>query len=90
MFRDFLNRELRVGDTIVYPGRHGSSLWMNAATILELVEATDSKPACIKARIQAATGWRRTFAGRQTLVTLRALDNVVVVARQGEWDGLSK
>jgi hypothetical protein len=31
--KDFLGRELKVGQRIVYPGRGGSSLWMNQGHI---------------------------------------------------------
>jgi hypothetical protein len=30
---DFLGREIKVGDTIVYPGRRGSSMWLNRAVV---------------------------------------------------------
>lgn len=36
---DFLGREIHVGDTIVYPGRRGSSLWMNKAIVKDLYPA---------------------------------------------------
>ena len=32
--KDFLNNDINVGDTIVYPGRQGSSLWMNKAKVI--------------------------------------------------------
>jgi hypothetical protein len=35
--RDFLGRVIKVGDSIVYPGRSGSALWMNAATVEEVL-----------------------------------------------------
>lgn len=31
--KDFLNREIQVGDKIVYPGRMGSSMWLNYAEV---------------------------------------------------------
>lgn len=34
--RDFFGAELRVGDEIVYPGRQGSSMWLNNAKIVGL------------------------------------------------------
>jgi hypothetical protein len=30
---DFLGREIHVGDTIIYPGRRGSNMWLNRATV---------------------------------------------------------
>lgn len=45
--RDYLGQTITVGDTVVYPGRQGSRMWMNNATVVELrpqgvkVERTD-------------------------------------------------
>lgn len=36
--KDFLDREIHVGDTVVYPGRASSSVWMNVAQVLEVNE----------------------------------------------------
>lgn len=78
--RDFLGREIQVGDMVVYPGRQSSSLWMNSAKVEGFKQDEHGKQS-IKVRVDAATGWRRTFAGRQPLVTLTVTDNVVVVGR---------
>lgn len=43
MPKDFLGKPIAGGDTIVYPGRHASSLWMNKATVLS-VSAPKVKP----------------------------------------------
>ena len=32
--KDFLGREIVAGNTVVYPVRRGSSLWMNRMTVL--------------------------------------------------------
>lgn len=34
--QDFLGRNIEVGDTIVYPVRLGSSMWMNKAKVVEI------------------------------------------------------
>ncbi len=34
--KDFLNQDIKIGDTIVYPNRQGSSLWMNRAQVEEV------------------------------------------------------
>lgn len=34
--KDFLGKTIDVGDTIVYPGRQSSSLWMNKAEVTEV------------------------------------------------------
>lgn len=38
---DKLNKEIKVGNVIVYPGRRGSSLWINVAKVVELKYYTD-------------------------------------------------
>lgn len=38
--KDFLENEINVGDTIIYPNRHGSKLWMNRAVVQEVREAS--------------------------------------------------
>lgn len=35
---DYLGKEINVGDTIVYPARRGSSLWMRKAVVEGVVE----------------------------------------------------
>lgn len=34
--KDFLDQEITVGDTIVYPNRGRSKLWMNRAVVTEV------------------------------------------------------
>lgn len=34
--KDFLGQDINVGDTIVYPNRQGSNLWMNQAQVTEV------------------------------------------------------
>lgn len=38
--KDFFGNVIKVGDCIVYPGRQGSSMWMNVGTVI----AIGSKP----------------------------------------------
>ena len=35
---DFRGTEINIGDTIVYPGRSGSSLWMNEGVVIDFEE----------------------------------------------------
>lgn len=42
-FIDWRGQEISVGDTIVYPGRASSSLWMNEATVLEINVVEDER-----------------------------------------------
>lgn len=39
---DVLGREVRVGDTITYPVRQFSSMWVNVVEVLEIRERTNS------------------------------------------------
>jgi len=41
LVKDFLGKEIKPGDTIVYPGRHGSSLWMKQAIVEEIIMVPD-------------------------------------------------
>lgn len=36
--KDFRGNEIKVGDTVIYPGRSGSTCWMNQAVVLEIQE----------------------------------------------------
>jgi hypothetical protein len=38
---DFLGNEIKPGETIVYPGRVGSSLWMNKGVVVDVTLAID-------------------------------------------------
>ncbi len=35
--KDFLGQKIKVGDSVVYPNRHGSRLWMNFATVTDVL-----------------------------------------------------
>lgn len=34
---DYFNNDIHVGDIVAYPGRSGSSLWMNHGKVIEVV-----------------------------------------------------
>jgi hypothetical protein len=40
---DFRGNRIKVGDTIVYPGRSGSSMWMQEAKVTEIVMVTERR-----------------------------------------------
>jgi glutamate synthase domain-containing protein 3 len=61
--KDFLGKHIQQGDTIVYPGRASSALWMNKATVLEVL---------VSGKVVA-----RTNEGKR--VTLSNTKNIVVV-----------
>ena len=64
--RDFLNQTVDVGDTIVYPGRRGSSLWMNRAKIIDI----------------RANSIRVQRVNDNAIKTIKRVDRVVVVTDQ--------
>jgi len=35
--KDYFDNEIREGDIIAYPGRGGSSLWMNHGRVIEII-----------------------------------------------------
>lgn len=62
--KDFLDQEITEGDTIVYPNRQGSNLWMVKAEVLEIQH--DER----RLRIRRTDG---------TVKTLTRVDRVTVV-----------
>ncbi len=36
--KDFLGQTIKSGNTVVYPGRQGSRMWMNRAIVIEVVD----------------------------------------------------
>ena len=68
--KDFLGQEIAVGDKIVYPGRSGSTLWMNAAVLEEILPTGN-------VRVRKYTNkWGKPA---NKLVTLWGTSRVVVV-----------
>lgn len=64
--KDFLNQTFAVGDTVVYPGRRGSSLWMNRATVIDI----------------RANSIRVQRVNDNVIKTLNRVDRVVIVTEQ--------
>lgn len=73
-YKDFLGRELQVGDDIVYPIRASSSMWMERATVVE--RTTVEGPWFDRSRIPALKA-KKASTGR--VVTLTVLKNVVQI-----------
>lgn len=67
---DFRGVEIRVGSTIVYPGRQGSSIWLNAAEVVRVEDA--------QLRVRVTGNSEGVTQNR--LTTLTAVDRVAVVA----------
>lgn len=43
MLKDIVGKEIEIGDTIAYPRRSGSSLWMETAKVVDiLIEESES------------------------------------------------
>jgi len=72
--KDFLGNEIEVGDTIVYPGRASSSLWMNKATVLEVID-----PGGLKVEVEVSNYKGEVVGVRKSSVS--AVHRVTVVAK---------
>jgi hypothetical protein len=62
---DFIGREIKVGDTVIYPVRRGSKMWMQKIKVTQLVPGT--------------TPTLGGFNGEGRKITLHNLENVTVV-----------
>lgn len=69
---DIRGRAIKVGDTVAYPGRHSSSLWMNLGTVVAIHTEVFKWSGNPKETLRVKNG-----AGR--VVTVRKISNVVVV-----------
>ena len=68
--KDFLNQTVNVGDTIVYPGRRGPSLWMNRANVIDI----------------RANSIRVRRVDDNAIKTIKRVDRIVVVTEQLLWE----
>lgn len=67
--KDFLAREIKVGDICAYPVRRGSRMWLNRLLVQAIVPDVDGSP---KLKGQNRDGHP---------VTISTLDRVVIVGR---------
>lgn len=74
MPKDFLGNVIEQGDEIVYPGRTGSSMWLNKATVLSIGWAEATGPS-VKYTLSVLRS-----DGRRAQVT--KLDRVIVVEKK--------
>jgi hypothetical protein len=77
--QDFLGREIKPGDHVVYPQRASSSLWVNYAEVLEAVPVNDSwgrQTIGLKVKILKSSGYVSQL-GRTT--TIKVIERVTVV-----------
>ena len=82
--KDFLNQEIKVGDSIVYPNRLRSDLWMNLAKVT-LVNAESVKTFKRKdGNVEVITGSIQVRREDGTTKTITRVNRVVVVSKQIE------
>ena len=70
---DFLGRELKAGQRIVYPGRRSSSLWMNEG----IIERVDSGKLKVHLVLR---NWRGEPSGKTKLVTLYCPGRTTIIS----------
>jgi len=77
---DYFGNQIEVGDTIVYPGRQGSSLWMNHMVVTKVTGLPDSfRPDRLHLRVTGKS--RQGVDGPERTSTLTEVDRVVIIAK---------
>jgi len=71
--KDFLGQQIEAGDSIVYPNRQGSRLWMNFATV------ADVRDKSIRVRLNNGVHKTLTRIQRVTVVSKQISDHTVVI-----------
>lgn len=79
-FTDFLGKTINVGDTIVYPGRQGSSLWLNKGIVRQVVDTEGNGGPYLGLQVERIAQPGRPWEKDGTMVTITALERVVVVS----------
>lgn len=76
--KDWRGTPIVVGSTVVYPGRGGSAMWLNEATVLEVgeVDVYHLRVPRLKVQQTNTTGYSLNTGPSY----LRAIDRVTVVA----------
>jgi len=87
--RDFRGTLIEVGDTIVYPGRGGSSLYMVEGKVVDIVETKqaywrEDDRFVTKLKVQGTGGGSSKWRGHEKLVTINVTNRVVVVNKAVE------
>lgn len=78
--KDFLGRNINIGDQIVYPGRYGSSMWMRFGTVVDIVNTIDwrgNEHPKLKVEI-VLSNWNGSNK-RKKIVTLECINRVTVL-----------
>jgi hypothetical protein len=60
MIVDFLGREIRVGDTVVYPCRSGSTMWLTNGEVIDFADGVIGEPFRVAVRAKTESGVKRT------------------------------
>lgn len=78
MPKDFRGREIKVGDTIVYPGRQSSSLWMTEGEVtgVKSVWYPGDREETFTLRVRVV---KSPFVKAGKQVSISSIDNVVVL-----------
>jgi hypothetical protein len=80
--QDYFKNDINVGDIVAYPGRGGSSMWMNHARVLEVVTKPRyswQTPPCdmvTKLKVEPLDMDMKTCAGTRTS-TLECFDRMI-------------
>ena len=77
---DFLGQTIVSGDTVVYPNRQGSSLWMNKARVVGFKKIKDADPESPVERLRSPSFSLKVKRVTDGITkTLTCLDRVVVI-----------
>lgn len=79
MPKDWRGRQIMVGSTVVYPGRSGSSLWMNEGVIEELSFSMSGDIKDVKVRKLRERRYGRTYPASGRVTSIVRADRLTVV-----------
>lgn len=77
--KDFFGNTIKVGDCIVYPGRQGSSMWMNKGTVMAIGQKGDPYAPVLQVK-KVQTTWDGRPVGYRD-VEILILDRVICLGR---------
>lgn len=78
--KDWRGTPIEVGSTIVYPGRHGSWIWMNEGEVISIAPREPkyfSRPVTLTVRRTRDSG---DWGGKEKVVSVYAVERVTVVS----------
>lgn len=96
MITDWRGIEIKVGDLVVYPGRHGSLMWMVEAEVVDLIPGNpdaksywDRVPHGLQVRRLRESGYRGAREVAKKLVRIQANRVTVVVSVKSQVRGIA-